>query len=196
VDDREFDLAVHDIEARRIDGRRTRVVTVVTIVAALMTALASNVVTVVLSNRGLKQAADQSERNLQQAAAQFGRSLQQTAAQFDRSRRGAEYDEIIDGLTTGSSAVQINSLRRLGRYVRDSGNFRDEEEQQAEAKTTLKTLAAFVKEKTGSTKDGLERWATPQQPAVGPALDQLNTLQGEDDLKTGRSTSRRRISTA
>jgi len=163
MDDREFNLSVRDHELRRVELRRARRGVTLTILVALTAAVLSNLVAVVLSNR----------------------SLQQATEQFDRNRRSEEYDEIVDGLTSASSAVQINSLRRLGRYVHDSGNFRAQSDQQTEAKTTVKTLAAFVKERASSTKDGLQRWATPQPPAVAAALDQLNDLVGDDDLKPG-----------
>jgi hypothetical protein len=78
--------------------------------------------------------------------------------------------------------VQINSIRRLGDFVSDRGKYVNGTAQQGGVTTAVQTLAAFVKEKTHSTADGLAKWNKPPPASVGSALRTLRLLAGNPQL--------------
>ncbi len=149
-----------ELELRQHEIRQARISTIVDITSALIIAVVSNIVVVMLTAKGLDQ----------------------TARQFDLSSKAGDYNDIIQGFDSDSEAIQINSVRRLRTFIQDDKNFSDDQRQQDEARDAIYTLVAFVKERQASTGDGLRDFNEPHSTAALNALSQLNTLVGDEHL--------------
>jgi uncharacterized protein YjbI with pentapeptide repeats len=109
-------------------------------------------------------------------------TLRTTATQFELSSRASEYNDIVQGLSSPASAVEINSMRRLQTYIENEDNFPDVEGQQAEATNAVQTLIAYIKENGSSTGEGLADYMSSHPPVVPPAVSRLRQLLSNSSL--------------
>jgi hypothetical protein len=109
-------------------------------------------------------------------------TLRTTATQFELSSRASEYNDIVQGLSSPASAVEINSMRRLQTNIENEDNFPDVEGQQAEATNAVQTLIAYIKENGSSTGEGLADYMSSHPPVVPPAVSRLRQLLSNSSL--------------
>jgi hypothetical protein len=103
--------------------------------------------------------------------------LRSSADQFERTVKVNQYSDIVDGLASDSVGVQVNSLRRLVRYVTTEDNYEDDGTQWDAAVDAAQTLSTFITdESTVPGHEGLTSYRDPQPIVVARALGQLVQL--------------------
>lgn len=111
------------------------------------------------------------------AAASSDQELQINIKQFAQSSQDEYYWNIVDGLSKDSAAVQISSMRMLNLFVQDVSKFDgDVDRQRLGVAQGLATLAAFVREESGQTSNGLRAFTEDVPLIIEPALREIKDL--------------------
>lgn len=111
------------------------------------------------------------------AAASSDQELQINVKQFTQSSQEEYYWNIVGGLGSDSAAVQISSMRMLNLFVQDVSKFDgDADRQRLGVVQALATLAAFVREESGQTSNGLRAFSEDVPLIVEPALREIKDL--------------------
>jgi uncharacterized protein YjbI with pentapeptide repeats len=106
--------------------------------------------------------------------------LQTNQKQFSQSLSRSEYNEIINELSSSTSVVQVNALRRLTQFVHQASNFDGSVAAQDQSFVdAIQILQAFIKSASPFRSTGLVTWNGPQSDVVNPALAQLESLAGD-----------------
>jgi len=96
-------------------------------------------------------------------------TIDNTRVQFNQQFDADYYDNILDRLSSSSSAVQISAMRRLTQYVLNPSNFKNGT-QEDEIVNTVQAFQAFVQEQAKRTTDGLQPWKAGVPDVVYRAL--------------------------
>jgi hypothetical protein len=124
-----------------------------------------------------------SSRELHNSQAQFKQSAAESTAQFAANSRQADYNTIIDGLSSSAAAVQDNSMWLLREYVENRSNYPSHADQITGVRDALQTLSVFIQDNSDSSKrHGLVYYENPQPVILSRAMDQIKALDGNSDL--------------
>lgn len=105
-----------------------------------------------------------------------------SAQRADRTMRQAQYAEIVEGLSSRSVGVQVNSIRRLVQHVTTPENYDSEEQREDAARNAAQTLAAFIADESAVPgREGLSDYRDPQPVVVSRAFAQLTALMSDED---------------
>lgn len=114
-----------------------------------------------------------------------GLQLRDAKVQFVQTSQQARYNDILAGLSSASSAAQINAVTRLVDFIDDRTNFSSDENQRAVGKELEQTLVAYVVSTASSTSDGLKDYNLPGKnwTAAVIATKELQTLLNDPRLR-------------
>jgi hypothetical protein len=103
--------------------------------------------------------------------------------QFAATSRDSQYRSIVDGLKSGSAAVQTSSMLQLVDFVKDAKNFDgDAVKRSRGASNAIQTLAAFIEEESVATSRGLPDYESPQPVVLSRAMNQVKSLVSDDAI--------------